>query len=55
MQYSIDQMHQPKPANERRNGKTVDALADVIGKVMVTEDAAIPFVMKFLSRKSAKE
>ena len=43
--YSLDRMHEPKSLGERRNGKTVDAIVDVIGKLMVTENETIPFVL----------
>lgn len=46
MQYSLEQMHQPKPCGERRNGKTVDAIVDIIGKVMVTEHETIYLVLR---------
>lgn len=48
MNYSLEQMHKPKNGNERRNGKTVDALVTAIGSVMVTEKERIPFVIHYM-------
>lgn len=52
MYYSLEKMHEPKPCGERQNGKTVDAVVDAIGKLMVTEDTVIPFVVKWEIRRS---
>lgn len=46
MKYSIDQLHTPKNVYERRNGKSVDAVMDVIGKLMTTHNETIPFVIQ---------
>jgi hypothetical protein len=46
--YSIEKMHEPKGG--RRSGKTVDAVADIIGKIMVTENTVFPFVIKWMQR-----
>jgi hypothetical protein len=50
--YSIDRIHTPKFFHERRSGKTVDAIVDIIGKVMVTENARIFLVVSFIDRIS---
>jgi hypothetical protein len=49
MEYSIDKMHMEKHGL-RREGKTVDAVVDIIGKIMVTENETFPFVIKYMNR-----
>lgn len=49
MKYSLDQMHETKDKNKRRNGKTVDAIVAAIGSIMVTEKERIPFVVHSLN------
>jgi hypothetical protein len=46
--YSIDKMHTIKIG--RQSGKSVDAVVDAIGKLMVTEYDVIPFIIKRLDR-----
>jgi len=49
--YSIDRMHQIKGGG-RQQGRTVDAVAQAIGKIMVTENKHIPFVVAYMDRVS---
>jgi hypothetical protein len=53
MSYDLEKMHEIK-SRERRSGRTVDALVDVIGKIMVTENEVIPFVVKYMDRVRLK-
>lgn len=46
MKYSLDKIHKQKDFRERGNGKTVDAVMNVIGLIMVTENKQIPFILE---------
>jgi len=48
MKYSVEKMHEIKYG--RRSGKSVDAMADLIGKIMVTENETIVLVVKMMNR-----
>lgn len=48
-EYDIDRVHQIKGGG-RRQGKTVDAVMEAIGKIMVTENQRILFVVLTLDR-----
>lgn len=52
MYYSLEKMHEHKSADKRQNGKTVDAVVNAIGKLMVTEDTIIPFIVKWEIRRT---
>ena len=49
--YDLDRMHQIKGGG-RQQGKTVDAVAEAVGKIMVTENEYIPFVVSYMDRVS---
>ena len=49
--YSIERMHQIKGSG-RQQGRTVDAVAEAIGKIMVTENEHISFVVAYMNRVS---
>jgi len=44
MKVDIEKLHTPKYG--RRSGKTVEAICDAIGKIFVTENKVIPFVVR---------
>ena len=48
MQLDLERVHNPKYG--RRQGATVNALLDAMGKIMVTQNAVIPFVVKYMDR-----
>lgn len=48
--YDVERMHIPKHYGDRRAGRTVDAIADAIGKLMVTDNETIPFVIRWMTR-----
>lgn len=50
MQYSLEKMHEPKAYGERQNGKSVDALVEAIGKLMVSDEEIVPFIVRFRDR-----
>lgn len=47
--YDLDKIHQIKGGG-RQQGRTVDAVAEAIGKIMVTENEHIPFVISYMDR-----
>lgn len=47
--YDLERMHQIKGGG-RQQGRTVDAIAEAIGKIMVTENEHIPFVILYMDR-----
>ena len=47
--YDLNKVHQEKAYNARRVGKTVDAVMEAIGKIMVTENESIAFVITKMS------
>ena len=48
MKYDLEKLHSEKHPYERGNGKSVDAIFDVIGKIMATENDVVPFVVERL-------
>ena len=48
MKYNLDILHSVKQG--RRSGKTVSAIMDAIGTIMVTENEKIPFIISRMNR-----
>ena len=48
MEFSLDKMHQDK--SQRKSGRTVDAIVDAIGKLMVTQNEQVPFIVPYGNR-----
>lgn len=47
--YSLERLHELK-GWKRQEGRTTDAVFDIIGKIMATENEIIPFVVKYYDR-----
>jgi hypothetical protein len=48
MTLDLDKLHEYKSTRDRNNGKSVDAIVDVVGKVMVTQNMVVPFIIEKL-------
>ena len=48
MTLDLDKLHEYKSGYQRHNGKSIDALVEIIGKVQVTQNMVVPFIIERL-------